>query len=178
MNAAGGAPEDPLYRRDPGAWYAHLAEGNRTQPRKRVAAQSIIHDGAGRLLLVDPSYKPDWDLPGGMVEANEPPADAARRELREELGLEIELHGLLCVDWVEPHGPWDDLLVFVFDGGTLTAEQAAELTPTDGELADFAFFAYPQAQERLRDYVWQRTRAALASKQTPSRVYLHGGQEA
>jgi len=30
-----------------------------------------------------------WDLPGGMAEANEWPADALRRELREKLGLDI-----------------------------------------------------------------------------------------
>ena len=106
----------PLYERDPQAWLRHLAEGNRTQPRKRVAAEVLIHGTAGHLLLVDPSYKPGWDVPGGMAEANEPPLHAARRELHEELGLTLDRMALLCVDWVAPHGPWDDLLVFVFDG--------------------------------------------------------------
>ncbi|HWG65189.1 MAG TPA: NUDIX domain-containing protein, partial [Streptosporangiaceae bacterium] len=86
--------------------------------RDRLAFYQLT---AGRILLVDPTYKPDWDLPGGMAEANEPPADAVRRELREELGLGIQVGDLLCVDWVSPHGPWDDLLNFIFDGGTLTA---------------------------------------------------------
>lgn len=67
----------PLYERDPQAWIRHLAEGNRTQPRKRVAAEVLIHGTAGHLLLVDPSYKPGWDVPGGMAEANEPPLHAA-----------------------------------------------------------------------------------------------------
>src|SRR5437764_10001357 len=72
----------PLYERDPAAWQAYLAEGNRTQPRKRVAADVLVRDEVGRILLVHPRYKPDWDLPGGMVEANEPPRDAASREPR------------------------------------------------------------------------------------------------
>jgi hypothetical protein len=29
---------------------------------------------------------------------------------REELGLEVRVDGLLCVDWVSLHGPWDDLI--------------------------------------------------------------------
>lgn len=53
------------------------------QARKRVGADAIVRDTSGRIHLVDPTYKPDWDLPGGMTEANEPPADAVRRELRE-----------------------------------------------------------------------------------------------
>src|SRR6266511_641762 len=113
--------------------WQHLAEGNAKQARKRVAADVIIRDGAGRLLLVDPTYKPDWDLPGGMAEANEPPRQAACRELQEELGLELPIGRLLCVDWVSPHGPWDDLLMFVFDGGVLdtpdTSRMAAPLAP-------------------------------------------------
>jgi 8-oxo-dGTP diphosphatase len=52
-----------------------------------------------------------------MAEANEPPADALRRELREEPGLGIKVGDILCVDWVSPHGPRDDLLNFIFDGG-------------------------------------------------------------
>jgi hypothetical protein len=68
-----------LYERDPEAWNAYLAEGNAKQARKRVSADAIVRDSAGRVLLVDPTYKPDWDLPGGMAEANEPPADAVRR---------------------------------------------------------------------------------------------------
>jgi ADP-ribose pyrophosphatase YjhB (NUDIX family) len=112
--------EAPLYERDPAAWEAYLAEGNANQARKRVGADVILRDGAGRLLLVDPRYKPDWDLPGGMAEANEPPHEAARRELGEELGLDLRVIEPLCVEWVPPHGPWDDSLMFIFNGGELS----------------------------------------------------------
>ncbi len=59
----------------PGApgWTEYLAEGNARQARKRVCADAVIRDPHGRVLLVDPGYKPGWDLPGGMAEANEPP---------------------------------------------------------------------------------------------------------
>jgi ADP-ribose pyrophosphatase YjhB (NUDIX family) len=61
--------------------WEHLAEGNARQARKRVAADMLIRDEAGRVLLVNPTYKDFWDLPGGMAEANEPPRAAAEREL-------------------------------------------------------------------------------------------------
>src|SRR4051812_23503587 len=74
---------------DDAARFAYLAEGNAKQARKRVAADVLITDRVGRVLLVDPTYKEGWDIPGGMVEANEPPRVAAERELREELGLTL-----------------------------------------------------------------------------------------
>jgi 8-oxo-dGTP diphosphatase len=168
-------PEIPLYERDPAAWNAYLAEGNRTQPRKRVSADALLRDENGRILLVDPGYKPGWDLPGGMAEANEPPAAAARRELREELGLEVHLGELLCVDWVPPHGPWDDLLAFIFDGGVLGPAALAGLRLTDGELTAFEFCDEGQAKERLQPRVWRRVSAALEALTAGRARYLQDG---
>lgn len=165
----------PLYERDPEAWQAHLAEGNAKQPRKRVSADVLVRDRAGQILLVDPQYKPDWDLPGGMAEANESPHDAVRRELREELGLDVHVAGLLVVDWVSPHGPWDDLLSFIFDGGELTDEQIAGLKISDTELSAFEFCTAEKAQQRLRPYVWRRVAVALDVLKNGNTRYLHDG---
>jgi 8-oxo-dGTP pyrophosphatase MutT (NUDIX family) len=164
-----------LYERDREAWIASLAEGNRTQARKRVGTNVIAMDQRGRILLVDPSYKPDWDLPGGMAEANEPPHEAAQRELREELDLDLRMRNLLCVDWVSPHGPWDDSLVFVFDGGTLTEETASSLRPEDPELSAIRFCPLEEAARLLRPYVWRRASQALAALRNGRPSYLHDG---
>src|SRR4029434_2198406 len=93
------------FQADAALWEPDFAEDTAKQARKRVAADVLVRDASQRILLVDPSYKPDWDLPGGMAEANEPPLDAARREGREELGLTLTIGRLLGVDWVRPHGP-------------------------------------------------------------------------
>jgi 8-oxo-dGTP diphosphatase len=167
--------EVPLYERDPEAWNAYLAEGNAKQARKRVGGDAILRDAKGRILLVDPRYKPDWDLPGGMAEANEAPADAVRRELREELGLEAQIGGLLCVDWVSPHNPWDDLVAFVFDGGVLDEDMITGLRLADDELGAFEFCDEGQAKERLRPYIWRRASVALEALTTGRARYLQDG---
>ncbi|WP_335341674.1 NUDIX hydrolase, partial [Pseudofrankia sp. EUN1h] len=57
-------------------------------PRKRMAAAVVLVDDGGRVLLVRPTYRPGWDLPGGVIEQDEAPRAAARRELVEELSLD------------------------------------------------------------------------------------------
>jgi 8-oxo-dGTP pyrophosphatase MutT (NUDIX family) len=165
----------PLYERDPEAWQAYLAEGNAKQARKRVGADVVIRNNQGEVLLVNPRYKPDWDLPGGMVEANEPPHKAAERELREELGLDLRIRTMLVVDWVAPHGAWDDSLMFIFDGGVLNDYQLATLRPADDELLACRFYSLDAARALLRPYVHDRlTQALLAADPAAPRYLLNG----
>ncbi len=165
----------PLYERDPAAWQEHLAEGNATQARKRVSADMLICDQAGRILLVDPGYKPLWDLPGGMAEPNEPPPECARREVWEELRLDLSPGRILCMEWVPPHGPWDDLLAFIFDGGVLPPERVAGIQLLDGEPNGFGFFDEAQAASRLSQRAAQRMAAALAARRSGRFAYLQDG---
>ena len=94
---------------------------------------------------------------------------------REELGLDIQVGDLLCVDWVSLHGPWDDLLNFIFDGGTLNDSGVASLRLVDTELRAFEFCDEGQAKERLRPYVWRRASAALEALETGRARYLQDG---
>ncbi|MEU1630862.1 NUDIX hydrolase [Streptomyces sp. NPDC020096] len=59
--------------------------------------------------LVKPTYVEGWDPAGGIAESDESPLDAVKREIREELGLVGTSFGVLCVDWMAPHDPWDSI---------------------------------------------------------------------
>jgi 8-oxo-dGTP diphosphatase len=61
-------------------------------PRHRVGVAGIVFDGDGRILLLEHVYRHriPRGLPGGWVGKGEDPAAALRRELREEVGLDVE----------------------------------------------------------------------------------------
>lgn len=63
-----------------------------SHPRFAVTAGAIITDSRGRLLLLKHRFRPGsgWGLPGGFMEQGEQPEETLRRELREEIGLEVE----------------------------------------------------------------------------------------
>ena len=62
-------------------------------PSYTVGAICIIERGDGALLLARLTYRDRWGLPGGLLKRGESTADAARREVREEVGLEVRLVG-------------------------------------------------------------------------------------
>jgi ADP-ribose pyrophosphatase YjhB (NUDIX family) len=66
-------------------------------PKHRVGAVGVVFDAQGRVLLVEHAFRTDypWGLPGGWVEPGEEPAAAVKRELREELGLDIDVGELV-----------------------------------------------------------------------------------
>jgi 8-oxo-dGTP diphosphatase len=70
-----------------------------SHPRFAVTAGAIVTDSRGRVLLLKHRFRPGsgWGLPGGFIERGEQPGEALRRELREEIGLEVEQLRLFTV---------------------------------------------------------------------------------
>src|SRR5690349_20774625 len=97
--------------------------------RRVPCAGAIVQDDSGRLLLIRRGREPGkglWSLPGGRVEPNESPAQAAVREVREETGLDVVAGPL--VGQVERPGPDDQL--YVIDDYLCTV-RGGELRPGD-----------------------------------------------
>jgi ADP-ribose pyrophosphatase YjhB (NUDIX family) len=66
-------------------------------PRQHVGAVGAVFNDNEQVLLVEHVFRPSypWGLPGGWVERAENPADTVRRELEEELGLNVAVKKLL-----------------------------------------------------------------------------------
>lgn len=137
----------------------------------RVAAGVIFTDEQGRVLLVKPTYKDGWDLPGGYVEIGESPKQAAIREVKEELGVEWPVGRLLVVDWA-PHPSEGDKLLFIFEGAQL--QDAAPTIPehAQGEIAEARLHDSKTLFDLMPDRLARRVQAAITRSTDP---YLEMG---
>ncbi|WP_414940145.1 NUDIX domain-containing protein [Amycolatopsis sp. cmx-11-51] len=129
-------------------------------PRKNVASGALIRNAAGRVLFVSPTYKPFLEIPGGLTEDDESPLAGCRREIKEELGIDIPVGRLLLVDWMPTRGVWRDSLQLIFDGGVLNTEQIEAIRPAADELSRFEFLEIDEAKQRLQPSLARRVELA------------------
>ncbi|MEP6649328.1 MAG: NUDIX hydrolase [Lapillicoccus sp.] len=145
-------------------------------PRKRVIAQALVRDEAGRVLLCHPTYKDDWDLPGGVVEVRESPREAAAREVLEELGLRLPVGRLVLTDWLPPWGGWDDALCLVFDAGVHPASILDGVVLQAREIRATAYCSLEDVHARAADYTARRVVSALAAADGGGAAFTESGR--
>ncbi|GAA1000544.1 NUDIX hydrolase [Acrocarpospora macrocephala] len=153
-------------------WYAAL-------PVTIASAGVLFFDGAGRVMLVHTSYKDDWDIPGGIIETDkgETPVRAARREIAEELGLDIEVGPLLCIDQVPATSNRRPMLAFIFDGGVLHAEELGGIRFIDSEITETRFCTADEVTELAPPSLARRLAAAIKVRDVgaQSPIFLSDG---
>jgi 8-oxo-dGTP pyrophosphatase MutT (NUDIX family) len=156
------------------------AEHYQSLPQKILGAGALFVDESGRVLIVEPSYKDHWEIPGGVVERNEAPLAGARREVLEELGLHRALGRLLVVDWSPPRGRRTiDLMGFVFDGGVLSAAEIAAIRLQTEELRGYRFCRVDDEVNEtaglLPPILTKRVAAAVRARTAGQTIYLESG---
>jgi 8-oxo-dGTP diphosphatase len=141
--------------------------------RPECAVGALFLDEAGDVLLVEPTFKAMWEIPGGVMQVGETPREACARELQEEFALELPVGRLLVVDWA-PHVR-EERVRFVFDGGVLTDEQldAIELPPH--ELESWAFITPGELFVMTEPRLSRRVTAALGAREAGATWYLENG---
>ncbi|WP_326813758.1 NUDIX hydrolase [Streptomyces sp. NBC_01763] len=141
-----------------------------------LAAGVLLFDEHDRVLLVDPTYKPGWEFPGGVVEPGEAPAQAGIREVAEEIGIQLDrIPKLLVVDWEPPKPPGYGGLRMLFDGGLLRREEADRLRLPGSELRGWRFVTEAEAATMLPPIRYERLRWALRARERSTVLNLEAG---
>jgi ADP-ribose pyrophosphatase YjhB (NUDIX family) len=132
-----------------------------------IGAVAVITNAQGHVLFVHPTYRRDrnWSLPGGFTSYSERPIDTVRREVCEELGIEIDILMLLA----EGTGDYGDV---AFAYAAIIRDPAAPITLSE-ELDGYRYFARdalpPMASPigRLLGHALKRLDAREGTTQAP-----------
>jgi ADP-ribose pyrophosphatase YjhB (NUDIX family) len=143
-------------------------------PAIPASAGALVWDRAGRLLILKPTYKTGWTIPGGVMEEDgETPWDACRREVREECGIEVRSGRLACVDF-RPGRPGNPGGIrFLFDCGAADDAAIAAITVQPEEIAEYRLIPLDAALVLLRPPIRRRVRAVSRHR---GFVYLENGR--
>ena len=143
-------------------------------PRIPASAGALIFDRVGRLLVLKPTYKSGWTVPGGQMEDNgETPWEACRREVHEESGLVIDRGRLACVDFLRQRPQRPGGMRFLFDCGTLDDEALTGIVLQEDEISEYRLEDLEPAFELLSGPLRRRVRACVGATNT---VYLEDGR--
>lgn len=143
-------------------------------PTVPASAGGLVFDGRGRLLILKPTYKSGWTVPGGeMEDTGESPWQACRREIREECGIEVTRGRLACVDHRPAKPGRRGGVRFLFDCGPLPDEVLAGVRVQPTEIREYRLVPIEEALPLLRGPVRRRVAAVLAAD---GFVYLENGR--
>lgn len=141
-----------------------------------MASGALFFDDRDRVLLLETTYKDYRDIPGGYVETGESPLQACAREVREELGIAPAIGRLLAVDWA-PSPAEGDKVLYIFDGGTLSAELEDAITLETAEIKAYAYHSIAEVDELTIPRLARRIRAAAVARAEGRVSYLEHGLE-
>jgi ADP-ribose pyrophosphatase YjhB (NUDIX family) len=143
-------------------------------PMIPVSAGALIFDSTGRLLILKPTYKKGWTIPGGVMEADgETPWDACRREVREECGIDVRAGRLACTDFRPARPGRPGGIRYLFDCGRADDAALAAITLQPAEIEEYRLASLDTALTLLRPAIRRRVRAATRRRRF---VYLEDGR--
>ena len=150
-----------------------VADGDYSRgfPRKVIASGMFFVNEQRQVLLVNPTYKQVWEIPGGVVEAMESPRTACIREVEEEIGLHIDPRRLLGIDYIAKPSLNDEIVRFIFWGGVLVQEQIDAIVLQAEELSEFGFFDIADARNLVSPALGHQLAEILVALDSDRTVY-------
>ncbi|WP_020498818.1 NUDIX domain-containing protein [Sciscionella marina] len=144
--------------------------------RKRNSAAAVFYDADGRVLLVEPTYKPHLDLPGGAVEADEPPWQTVAREVYEELGIRRTFAAPVVIDYTPTNERLPEGFAWVFDGGLITESEVKALELTDPEIHSVTLHHLDEVADQTKPDLIRRIAVALEVVNTGGFALCENGE--
>ncbi len=148
-------------------------EYQKSLPKKRVSSAGLIFNEDGEILILKTTYKDHWSMVGGTVDENESPKEACKREIQEEIGLDLDVGNLLMVSYEWPRDENIEVLMFYFDCGVVEQEMIKKISLQEEEIEKYQFLPVEQAKNLLSETTKRKLEKALeVLKEPATSVYL------
>lgn len=141
-----------------------------------LAAGVLLFDEHDRVLLVDPTYKPGWEFPGGVVERGEaPPAPGCARSPRRPGYGSPRCPG--CSSWTGngKRRPASAGCGCCSTAAALASGEASGVLLPGPELRGWRFATEQEAADMLPPVRYERLRWALRARERGAALYLEAG---
>lgn len=146
-------------------------------PKKQIAVGVLLFNYKNELLILQPSYKDGWTIPGGVTNANESPIESAVREAKEETGLDIKLSKCLGAEYKSENFDkhFHESIQIIFLGKRLSKKDIAKIKIDNKEIIGFKFLPFPQAIKMLTTKLGKRINGL--NKNFSDFVFLENGKQ-
>jgi 8-oxo-dGTP diphosphatase len=162
---------------------ANLSAHNPSQfylslPAKRMGSGILLVTDQNQIVVVKPTYKSQWEVPGGIVEKDESPLSGALREVKEELNITLSADGIVLasLDYMAAGGVKTEALMFLF-ATRIPQETLLDIRSDNKEIGDYKVIAPSEATSYLGDMLGARVQRAVDAFLDGRVAYFEGQYE-
>lgn len=105
----------------------------------RTAVVAVVRNDDGAILLTKraiPPYMGKWVMPGGKIDLGEPITVALKREVFEEVGLDVHVEGLVDIFEIVPSSEHSEHYVILY---YLASAKSGDLVPNEKEISEIVW---------------------------------------
>lgn len=141
-------------------------------PRKRSAVGVLIFKDE-KLLVLEPTYKLNWLVPGGVIEKFESPLEAAIRECQEEIGIEVKIESFLCADFKRGDSITGDAIHYLFRA---KLPKNFNIKVDESEIKQALWLSSDEALDKFDSHLGLRVKVGLEAIKLNRSFYCEDGQ--
>ena len=146
----------------------------RVLPKKTIGAGALIPNQDKKILIVKPKYKDCWSFVGGIIEEFESPSSGLKREVKEEIGLNVNIVKPLVIEYLIKHSQekQSESIQILFLCELAENENFSNIVLGEDEIAEYKFVQINEAMDMMNERSANRLKAGLKSLEKDTVIYL------
>ena len=143
-------------------------------PKKTIGTGALIFNQDKKILIVKPTYRDCWSFVGGIIEDFESPSNGLKREVKEEVGLNVYVVKPLVIEHLTKHNQekQSESIQILFLCELAENENFSNIVLDEDEIAEYKFVHVNEAMNMISRRSANRLKAGLKSLEKDTLIYL------